>query len=411
MNDAIVVRRVSKKFRQYPPDRAWTLQEALMGGPGRRQKVASFWALRDVSLSVPPGSAVGVIGANGSGKSTLLRLLGGVISPDSGSVKVHGRIGALLDLGAGFHHDLTGRENILVTGVLGGLTRRDLAKRFDSIVAFAELEEFVDNPLRTYSTGMQMRLAFAIAVHLEPEILLVDEVLSVGDIAFQRKCLDRINQFKADGCSIVFVSHDVTIVEQLCDVALWLTKGQAMAYGPAPQVVEQYVAEMQDETRRRTPKDRPAVRATSGVDLIVNQNRIGSLELEIKAVRLLDQRGGQLEVLKSGSSLRVEMDYFSSQPIASPIFHISISREDGLVCFDLNRESGTTIQGEGQIALDFDRLDLNSGVYYVDVGAYVQDWSYAYDYHSRVYPLTINGDGTRAVLHSPHRWEASSPPA
>lgn len=245
MGQTIIVQNLSKRFRRYRSDRPWTLQEALLGGLRRMQPVESFWALRDISFGIAPGRMVGLVGANGAGKSTLLRLIGGVGRPDQGEVKVHGRICALLDLGAGFHPDLTGRENILITGVIGGLTRREVAQRFDAIVAFSELSAFIDNPLRTYSTGMQMRLAFAIAVHGEPEILLIDEVLSVGDLSFERKCLERIAQFKAAGCTIVLASHDTTLIQDLCDEALWLSAGRLVAQDFADVVVGQYIAAMQ----------------------------------------------------------------------------------------------------------------------------------------------------------------------
>lgn len=422
MKDAIVVDRVSKEFRQYHLNRLWTLQEAMLRGLQRRPPVEPFWALRDVSFNVPTGRMFGVIGANGSGKSTLLRLLGGVMRPDSGSVKVNGRVGALLELGAGFHDDLTGRENVFVNGVIGGLTRREVAERFDSIVAFAELEKFIDSPLRTFSTGMQMRLAFAVAVHVEPEILLIDEVLSVGDLAFQRKCLDRITQFKVEGCSIVLVSHEVSVIRELCDEALWLRHGQIAEHGSADNVVNQYVAEMEEETRHRRREAKPRERPFSSPELLVNENatrpraeltinknRIGSLELEITAVRVLDKWNETVTELESGSPLRVEVDYLAAQPLVAPIFQVRIFREDGLVCYDLNTEGAgsllDTVYGKGQITLDLERLDLNSGLYYVDVGAYVRDRSYAYDCHSNVHPLVIHGDDARAVLYSPHRWE------
>jgi lipopolysaccharide transport system ATP-binding protein len=412
MKNAIVVDGVSKKFKLYHPDRPWTLQEAVQRGLRRMRPLERFWALRNISFNVPAGCTFGVIGANGSGKSTLLRLIGRVMQPDGGTVKVDGRIGALLDLGAGFHHDLTGRENVFVGGVVGGLTRSEVAERFDSIVAFAELENFIDNPLRTYSTGMQMRLAFAVAAHVDPEILLIDEVLSVGDISFQRKCLERLSRFKAGGCSIVLVSHDVSLIRDLCDEALWLRKGEMIAHGPTERVVESYVADMQEETRRRTPEAKAPLRASSGVELIVNKNRFGSLELEITAVRLLDQWNATVTEFDSGSSLRVEIDYLAPKPIPAPIFQVHIFREDGLVCYDLSREperlSFPTVHGKGQIALILERVDLNSGLYYVDVGAYVQDWSYAYDYHSNAYPLIIHGDGASAVLQTPYRWEVFS---
>jgi lipopolysaccharide transport system ATP-binding protein len=189
-------------------------------------------------------TTMGVIGANGSGKSTLLRLIGGVGRADEGSVEIHGRLGALLNLNAGFHPDLTGRENVMMAGVLGGLTRREVLGRFDEILAFAEIEQFIDNPVRTYSTGMQMRLAFSTAVHANPDILLIDEVLSVGDIAFQRKCLERIAAFKASGCSIVLVTHDADVVQSLCDDVVWLDGGRLVMEGPAQDVVRHYLDRM-----------------------------------------------------------------------------------------------------------------------------------------------------------------------
>lgn len=241
MNYAVVVEGLSKQFYRSQPDRPRTLHEALVKGLRGLQHSERFWALQDVSFEVKPGRALGVIGFNGSGKSTLLRLIGGVGKADKGSVAVNGRIGALLDFGAGFSADLTGRENVIVGGVIAGLTRREVLKRFDSIVAFAELEPFIDNPLRTYSSGMQMRLGFAVAVHVEAQVLLIDEVLSVGDHAFQRKCLDRIARFKADGCTIILVSHETELVREFCDEALWLNSGRVEAYGCPDVVVDRYI--------------------------------------------------------------------------------------------------------------------------------------------------------------------------
>lgn len=250
MGQAIVVQNLSKQFRRYHPDRPRTLQEALLRGLRWIRPVEYFWALHDVSFSIAHGRMVGVIGRNGAGKSTLLRLIGGVGRPDKGVVKVHGQVGALLDLGTGFHPELTGRENVFVSGVIAGLTRREVTQHFDSIVAFAELEEFIDSPLRTYSTGMQMRLGFAVAVHVEPELLLIDEILSVGDLAFQHKSFERIVEFKARGCTIVVVTHNTARIRELCDEALWLQAGRLMAHGPAAEVVDQYVTDT--EMGRRT---------------------------------------------------------------------------------------------------------------------------------------------------------------
>jgi lipopolysaccharide transport system ATP-binding protein len=414
MGNAIVVQSLGKQFRRYHPDRPWTLQEAFLRGLRRMKPVERFWALRDVSFSVAPGRMVGVVGPNGAGKSTLLRLIGGIGRPDEGSVEVHGRTGALLDLGAGFHADLTGRENVYVSGVIAGLTRREVAERFDSIVAFSELEGFIDSPLRTYSTGMQMRLAFAVAIHVEPEILLIDEVLAVGDYSFQRKCLDRIAQFKARGCTIILVSHDTTLIRELCDEALWLHAGRLVAHGAADLVVAQYLGESDIETRRRTPAVWPVARTPMGTELRVNENRFGSMELEVTAVRLLDLQGVPVTELDSGDSLRVEIDYLAPQPIRA-IFGVTIFREDSFVCYDTSTAAAgltlPTIQGHGQIVLQFERLDLNAGLYYIDVGVYEGDWAYAYDYHWHVYPLSIrSANGEQGVLRPPHRWEVSGVP-
>jgi lipopolysaccharide transport system ATP-binding protein len=244
VNAAIVVDGLSKRFRRYHPERPVTFQEALRSGLRRLGPTDYFWVLRDLAFHVKTGTMVGLIGPNGAGKSTLLRLIGGVGTPDKGQVRVQGRVGALLDLGAGFHPDLTGRENIFISGVISGLTRQEIRTRFDAMVAFAELEAFIDSPLRTYSSGMQMRLAFAVAAHIEPEVLLIDEVLAVGDLGFQTKCLNRIAEFKRQGCTIVLVSHELTFVRDLCDEVLWLRGGELVAQGDAATVTDAYVAEM-----------------------------------------------------------------------------------------------------------------------------------------------------------------------
>lgn len=244
----ISVKGVGKTFRRYHQDRPGTIQEALargVRGISRTVAIDRFWALKDVTFSVGPGRAVGIVGANGSGKSTLLRLIGGVGKPDAGTIEVRGRLGALLDLAAGFHPDMSGRENAVLAGILNGLTRKQVLERMAEIVAFAEIEEAIDSPVRTYSTGMQMRLAFSVAVHTEPGILLIDEVLAVGDISFQQKCLDRIRRFRAEGCSILLVSHVGSKIEEMCDDAIWLDHGELKAQGSAMDVVRAYKAHME----------------------------------------------------------------------------------------------------------------------------------------------------------------------
>ena len=244
MRPPILVTNVGKSYRRYHLGRASTIQEAVARGLRGIHSVERFWGLRDVSFRVDAGQAVGLIGANGSGKSTLLRLIGRVGRPDTGRIEVTGRIGALLDLGAGFHPDLTGWENAILGGIINGLTRKQVFARLDSIVSFAEVAEAMDNPIRTFSSGMQMRLAFSLAVHTEPSVLLIDEVLSVGDTSFQQKCLERIHEIRASGCSILLVSHDPTTIEEFCDEAIWLNEGRLAGSGKAPNVLRDYVAHM-----------------------------------------------------------------------------------------------------------------------------------------------------------------------
>jgi lipopolysaccharide transport system ATP-binding protein len=244
---AITVRRLGKRFRVHRADRPWTLQEAVLGCLRRRCPPVTFWALRDASFTVHRGSSLAVLGRNGSGKSTLLRILGRIIRQDEGWVSVRGRVSGLLDIGAGFHGDLTGRENVFTGSIIAGLTRKETAARFDRIVEFAELEGFIDAPLRCYSTGMHMRLAFSVATHVNPEVLLIDEVLAVGDVGFQKKCIRRLGEMKEAGCTIVIVTHDTGLVPWICDEALWLQDGRVTRQGPAADVCAEYVAHFEKE--------------------------------------------------------------------------------------------------------------------------------------------------------------------
>jgi len=408
MTASIEVENVSKWFRQFQ-DRPTSLKEAVIKGLRYLRPAKKFQALKDVSVKVEQGSMLGVIGENGAGKSTLLRLIGGVGRPDQGTIRVKGRIGALLDLGAGFHPDLTGKENVYINGVINGLTRQEVTQRFDNIVEFAELHDFINSPLRTYSTGMQMRLAFAIAAYIEPEILLIDEVLAVGDLAFQQKCLERIKKFKKDGTTIILVSHDISSIRQLCDDVLWLRHGVVEAYGPTEVVVGEYVAEMTAETRKRTPEEVPVVYTETGTPLIVNQNRFGSQEISITNVMLFGQQGLPALEIDSGDALRVEIEFAKKSSITHPIFGVTITREDGFVCFDYSSESSLlnteNIGEKGAMKLLLDRLDLTGGRYFVDVGIYHKDWTYAFDYHWHVYPLIIRATkGVKGIIRPPSHW-------
>jgi lipopolysaccharide transport system ATP-binding protein len=236
---SILVEEVSKRYwlKQGKPQ---TFQQALGQMAGLVKHSKPFWALRDVSLGVEQGEAVGLIGHNGAGKSTLLRLICGLGRPTSGRVQVEGRVAALLELGVGFHPQLTGRESLYVSGVMSGLCRAEVEARYQEIVDFAGIEEFIDQPLRTYSSGMQMRLGFSVAMHVDPDVLIVDEALAVGDAQFQQKCLDRIESFRRAEKTLLFVSHDMLTINRFCNRAIWLEHGQVQADGPAKQVTEAY---------------------------------------------------------------------------------------------------------------------------------------------------------------------------
>lgn len=409
MLEAISISGLGKRFHRYDPDRPWTFQEALMARLRGHRPAQYFWGLRDITFSVPRGRAVGLIGRNGAGKSTLLRLIGGIGRPDEGCIQVQGRISGLLDLGVGFHSDLTGAENIFISGVIGGLTRREVAERYDSIVDFAELGQFIDSPLRTYSSGMHMRLAFAVAIHTEPDILLIDEVLAVGDMGFQRKCLDRIGEFKDRGCTIAMVSHDSGLIQELCDDVVWLDEGRIREVGPANLVVGHYVHEM--ETLRRTPATHPPVFASTGIELRLNQNRFGSLELEFERVRVLDSYGRPAAVLMDDGPLTVEFEYRVGDNVRDPIFGVTILSTEERVCYDTNSQGVFQAipeqDGRGLVEVSIAGLNLDNGKYYVDVGAYEREWAYTYDYHWKAYPIVIN----RADTKGPHRSESSSPRA
>jgi lipopolysaccharide transport system ATP-binding protein len=398
---------VCKSFRRRSARGGW---RALSAGVFQRNREAPLWALRGVSFEVAPGQMLGIVGANGAGKSTLLRLLGGIGRPTTGTVRVDGRIGALLELGGSFQGDLSGRDNAMLAGVVAGLLRGEVRERLPAIIDFAELEDFIDAPVRTYSTGMAMRLAFAVAVHTDPEVMLVDEHLAVGDLAFQAKCAARIAALRAEGCAIILVSHGMDQVKNLCDRALWLRHGEVVLCDSAAVVAEAYQEEMREESLRRTP-EAPLQTTPEGTVLRARENRIGSLEMEITSVVL--RPGGRIT---SGAPLELEISYCAPERIEAPVFVVSISGRDGAVCMDTNTEAADVtlpdLVGRGSIRLTVDRLDLGAGAYFVDVGVFAGSWSHAYDYHWHVYHLNVEGlAGHKGLLAPPCSWMLGAAPA
>jgi ABC-type polysaccharide/polyol phosphate transport system ATPase subunit len=297
----IEVEHAARCFRVYARENR-ALKDLLVARG--RARGTDVWALRDVSFTVEPGSAIGLVGRNGSGKTTLLRLLSGIVKPTSGHVAVGGRVGSLLELGAGFHPELTGRENVYLNGSIHGLKRADIRERFDEIVAFAGLEDFIDLPVRTYSSGMYMRLGFAIASHIEADVLLLDEVFAVGDEAFQRKCFGKIFEFKQRGGTIVFVSHDAGAVERLCDRAVLLSDGRVAFDGPTHEAVVAYRRLLAGE---RDPEERAA-----------GLKEWGGEVARVENVRLLAEDGSERSQLLAGEPFEISLDIAADTPIPAP---------------------------------------------------------------------------------------------
>lgn len=408
----IDIKNVSKKYRLYYEKRSSLKETVLFRGRGKWE---DFWVLKDINLQIKKGTTVGLIGQNGSGKSTLLKLLTRIIYPDKGEINITGRVSSLLELGAGFHPDFTGRENIYFNSSIFGLTKKEINKRIDEIVEFSELEEFIDNPVRSYSSGMYMRLAFATAINVNPDILLIDEVLAVGDTGFQKKCLDKINDFKRRGKTIVFVSHDHGVVETLCDVAVLLNKGEPVEVGNTRKVIDTYLTQMAQKNEKRLAEEHILVEKelneeksqVESIDIkqeematqndanqqTVENSRWGTREIEITGVKIFDRNNIERYQFNSGESVKVKIFYKVNKKTSKPVFGIGIFHPDGTRCYGTNTFIDKIIidnlKAIGEVDFCIDELNLVEGTYLLDVAAHAEDGR-AYDYHSRRYSLGVS---------------------
>ncbi|MBI4321368.1 MAG: ABC transporter ATP-binding protein [Chloroflexi bacterium] len=362
-----------------------------------------FWALHEVSFGVEGGETLGIIGENGSGKSTVLKLITGIIEPSAGRVSVNGKVAALLELGSGFHPDLSGRENIYLNGSLLGLTKKSLDRKLDDIVGFAELERFIDTPIKHYSSGMYMRLAFAIAINLEPEILLIDEILSVGDEIFQRKCLDKISELQGRCLAIVFVSHDLSAVRNLCSRAIWLEGGVKKADGAPGEVVDSYLA-------AANKKDRARLQARAGSDVSAS-NRWGTREVEITGVQFVDAREALCDVFETGEQLIARIHYSAVTRITKPVFGVAIFREDGIHVNGPNTKTSDYpidyVDGTGCIDYIIPSLPLLEGSYRLSASVYDNSCTHPYDHHDRMYAFKVQPSSVKerfGTFFIPSRW-------
>ncbi len=437
MTPAIDVVNISKVYRRFARQKQFaTLKSALINGSLIRdlQPEETFPALRGVSFSVPKGCTYGVIGRNGSGKSTLLKCVAGISRPNSGTISVDGRISALIELGAGFHPEISGRENIFINGIMLGLTKREVQRRFDEIVEFAELQDFIDAPVKTYSSGMYMRLGFAVAIHVDPEVLLVDEVLAVGDQGFTLKCLDKFAEFRRRNKTILLVTHTLDLVERFCDQALWLDKGQTKAEGEPKRVVAAYIIDVENAEEQELSKaesarlaasarsdgsgekrpDNPVETGEAPTDMFkATEGRWGTREVENTGVTLLGADGQPGHVFQYGEAVRVQMNVRAHHPLKDFVFGFGIFNADGVCCYGTNTHLEELvpeeISGEGEITFAIDSLQLVEGTYRLDLAAHKLD-GYPYDYHRLLYSFRVKSRMKDVGIYRPnHRWSFSGP--
>jgi lipopolysaccharide transport system ATP-binding protein len=430
MPNAIEVRDVTKVYRKFGHRRQFaTLKSALLSGSLIRDlhPDETFTAVRGVSFDVPRGSTFGVIGRNGSGKSTILKLVAGISKPTTGDVRVHGRVSALIELGAGFHPEISGRENVFINGIMLGLSKREVSRRFDEIVEFAELREFIDAPVKTYSSGMYMRLGFAVAIHVDPDVLLVDEVLAVGDESFTHKCLDKFSEFKRRGKTILLVTHSLGLVERFCDEALWLDAGVVRGHGDPKRVVDSYVTDVgkseevhlaagDAKAQQTVAAAEPPPAAEPGEPEIRNmfeasEGRWGSREVEISGVSIASQNGEAGHVFQSGAPLAITLSIRAAQPVEDFVFGIGIFNVEGVCCYGTNTDieglKAAPFSGEGTVTFAIDRVDLVEGTYKLDVAVHRKD-GYPYDYHRLLYTFRVKSRTHDVGIYRPaHTWRFS----
>jgi ABC-type polysaccharide/polyol phosphate transport system ATPase subunit len=413
---AIDVRDLHKVYRRYGRRKNFgTLKSALLGGrvAADLRPDATFEALDGVSFQVQAGRTVGIIGRNGSGKSTLLKLLAGIGRATSGTVDVTGRVSALIELGAGFHPEISGRENIYINGMMMGLSKRQVAERFDAIVAFAEIGDFIEAPVKTYSSGMYMRLGFSVAIHVDPDVLLVDEVLAVGDQAFTHKCLDRFAELRRRGKTIVLVTHTLDLVTRLCDEVLWLDRGTLRAQGDPKRVVDAYLLDVAAaEDRAAGAAVRPAPDAEPAQDMTkAAEGRWGSREAEVTRVELRHASGAPGHVFQSGEVVDVVMTVQASRPLTDFVFGVAVYSADGVCCYGTNTHiegaAPQELSGIGEVVFRFDALDLVEGAYRLDVAVHRAD-GVPYDYHRLLYAFRVTSSVKDVGFFRPkHGWSFS----
>lgn len=424
--NAIEVKNVTKSFKIYI-DKGNTLKEKALFKQRRRYEERNV--LKDISFEVEKGQAVGLIGHNGCGKSTTLKLLTKIMYPDSGSIVMRGRVSSLIELGAGFHEDMSGRENIYINASIFGLTRGEINKRMEDIIAFSELEEFIDNPVRTYSSGMYMRLAFSIAINVDADILLVDEILTVGDFNFQAKCFNRLREVKASGTTIVIVSHSMEQIEQICDRSIWIHDGKIRREGRPRDVHPEYLDFMGEKRQelawkeaenKEVNKESEETKETDNENFeeshVVNHDkpvekkkRWGNGYARIEKIVLLDRQGKEKTVFKTGDAVVIQITYKVNQKVEDAVFGIGIFRSDGIQCYGTNtridKQNKFDLTKDGVVQINVPAMSLMAGEYLLDV-AIEADIGIAVDYYKEAYRFEVFSDiNDVGIARIEHDWK------
>lgn len=372
--NSIVIKNVTKQFKVYF-DKGQSFKERIIFK--NRNRHEDRVVLNDISLTIEKGQAVGLIGHNGCGKSTLLKLMTRILYPDKGSIEVQGRVSSLIELGAGFHPDMSGRENIYTNASIFGLSKKEIDRRLDDIIAFSELEEFIDNPVRTYSSGMYMRLAFSVAINVDADVLLIDEILAVGDANFQAKCFAKLQEIKSKGTTIVIVSHSLDQIEAFCDRSVWINDGKIVADGVPREIhldYMDYMAGLRNEQQKKDKareKKNEEEKAKEEAEKKEESKRWGNGDAKITDVKILDGDGNEKTVFHVGDAIKVRIAYKVNKKVEDGVFGIGIFRNDGVFCYGTNtridRIERFDIIEDGVLEIEMPKADLLPGKYLVDL--------------------------------------------
>jgi len=398
----IILDNIGKYYKKYSHKHKFlTIKSALVNKTlfSDLQRDEKFEALKGINIKIEKGRTLSIIGENGSGKSTLLKILAGITKPTTGEITTKGRISALIELGAGFHPEISGKENIFINGIILGLSKKMIQQKLSKIVDFSELEEFINSPVKTYSSGMYMRLGFSIAINVDPDILLIDEVLAVGDAFFVPKCIDKIYEFKRKGKTIIFVSHDLATVEKISDEVIWLKNGQIEMRGYPAKVVDAYMQYIGEKEEER--EEQPADTST--------ENRWGSQEIEIKNVKISNTEGKEKYIFKPDESMIIEFEVVSKQRENDFVFGLAIFNPEGVLCYGSNTHlenfKSHHIAGKGKVKIHIPKIHLINGQYFLDLAVHKKD-GYPFDYHHFQYKFKITSKSKDlGITRIPHQWE------